>query len=167
MARAGVVLAGAHGHGRWHLQNLRRLASTGTARLVGICDLRPLDEPLRELAGEVPVSADLSRVIADTGAEVTIICTPIHTHVDLTLTAMRAGSHVLLEKPPAPTLEEYRRLVAGVDASGLACQIAFQSLGSEAVPRVRALIEAGAVGEVRGIGGACAWVRDASYYGRA
>lgn len=162
-----VVLVGAHGHGRWHLQNLRRLAEAGIARLVGVCDLRPLDGPLRALAGDVPVRADLGRLVAETGAGITIVCTPIHTHVDLTLAAMRAGCHVLLEKPPAPSLAEYRRLVAGAEAAGLACQVGFQSLGSAAVPRVRALIEAGAVGEVRGIGGACAWIRDASYYGRA
>jgi len=162
-----VVLVGAHGHGRWHLQNLRRLAATSGVRLVGVCDPRPLDGELRELAGDVPVLPDLRELIARTSPDVTIVCTPIHTHTDLTLTALGAGSSVLLEKPPAPTLAEYERLVAGVDASGRACQIGFQSLASQAIGRVRELIDGGAIGEVRGIGGACAWVRDSSYYGRA
>jgi predicted dehydrogenase len=165
--RGRVVLVGAHGHGRWHLQNLRRLAASSGVRLVGVCDPRPLDDQLRDLAGDVPVLPDLEQLIARTDPDVTIICTPIHTHTDLTLTALRAGSNVLLEKPPAPTLEEYARLVDGVDAAGLACQVGFQSLGSGAIDRVRTLIAGGAIGEVRGIGGACAWVRDASYYGRA
>jgi predicted dehydrogenase len=162
-----VVLVGAHGHGRWHLQNLRRLAGASGIRLVGVCDPRPLDDAARELAGDVPVSPRLPDLIAETAPDATIICTPIHTHTDLTLTAVRAGSHVLLEKPPAPTLAEYERLVAGVDAAGRACQVGFQSLGSQAIAHVRSLVEDGAIGRVRGIGGACAWVRDASYYGRA
>jgi len=162
-----VALVGAHGHGRWHLENLRRLSAGSQVRLVGVCDTRPLDGELRDLAGDVPVLPDLRELIRVTEPDVTIICTPIHTHTDLTLVALDAGSHVLLEKPPAPTLDEYTRLVDGVDASGLACQIGFQSLGSRAIDRVRTLIAEGAVGEVRGIGGSCAWVRDASYYGRA
>ncbi|HWU11555.1 MAG TPA: Gfo/Idh/MocA family oxidoreductase, partial [Streptomyces sp.] len=162
-----VVLVGAHGHGRWHLQNLRRLAGSTGVRLVGVCDQRPLDGELRELAGDVPVSASLPDLIAATAPDATIVCTPIHTHTQLALGAVEAGSAVLLEKPPAPTLAEFHHLVAGVDASGMACQIGFQSLGSEAIGRVRSLLADGAIGDVRGIGGACAWTRDASYYGRA
>lgn len=162
-----VVLVGAHGHGRWHLQNLRRLAAAGDVRLVGICDPRPLDDELRALAGDVPVAASLDELLAATSPDVTIICTPIHTHTDLALTAARAGSAVLLEKPPTPTLAEFDRLVEGIESTGAACQIGFQSLGSAAIGRVRSLVEGGAIGTVRGIGGACAWVRDASYYGRA
>jgi predicted dehydrogenase len=166
--RAGrVILVGAHGHGRWHLQNLRRLAASGGVRLVGVCDPRPLDGELAELAGDVPVSPSLDDLIARVAPDVTIICTPIHTHTDLSLAAAAAGSHVLLEKPPAPTMAEFERLVAGIEGSGMACQVGFQSLGSAAIGRVRSLVADGAIGSLRGVGGACAWVRDATYYGRA
>jgi predicted dehydrogenase len=97
----------------------------------------------------------------------TIVCTPIHTHADLALTAAAAGSHVLLEKPPTPTLDDFDRLRHGVSATGRACQVGFQSLGSHALPHVRALMAAGAIGEVVGIGGAGAWQRDSSYWARA
>ncbi|MEU3174750.1 hypothetical protein ABZ657_23340, partial [Streptomyces sp. NPDC007000] len=39
-----VVLAGARGHGRWHLANIRRLQEDGLVRLAGICELTPLTE---------------------------------------------------------------------------------------------------------------------------
>ncbi|MGY1887347.1 Gfo/Idh/MocA family protein [Blastococcus sp. SYSU DS0753] len=162
-----VVLVGAHGHGRWHLQNLRRLSASSGIRLVGICDPRPLDDELAELAGDVPVSPALDDLLTRVAPDVTIICTPIHTHTDLSLTAARAGSHVLLEKPPAPTMADFERLVAGIEATGMACQVGFQSLGSAAIGRVRSLVAEGAIGSLRGVGGACAWVRDASYYDRA
>lgn len=162
-----VVLVGAHGHGRWHLQNLRRLAGVSDVRLVGVCDPRPLDDDLRALAGDVPVTASLDELLAATRPDVTVICTPIHTHTDLALTAARTGSAVLLEKPPTPTMAEFDRLVEGIEAAGVPCQVGFQSLGSAAIGRVRELVDGGAIGTLRGIGGACAWVRDASYYGRA
>ncbi|MFC7616458.1 hypothetical protein ACFQV2_26320 [Actinokineospora soli] len=59
---------------------------------------------------------------------------------------------MLLEKPPAITLAEFRRLLAAARASGRACQVGFQSLGSAAVAAVRDLVADGAVGAVRGIG---------------
>ncbi|MQA87512.1 MAG: gfo/Idh/MocA family oxidoreductase [Streptosporangiales bacterium] len=161
-----VLLVGAHGHGRTHLRNLRR-RRVRPVRLVGVCDLRPLDGELRELAGPVPASDSLPELLASTEPDVTIVCTPIHTHVELAATAMRAGSHVLLEKPPAPTLAEYERLLDEVRATGRACQIGFQDLGSHALSAAGRLLAEGAVGDLRGIGVAGVWVRDASYYARA
>jgi predicted dehydrogenase len=165
---ATVVLVGMHGHGRWHLQNLERLRRAGApVRLAGICDPRPLTADEHELVGGVPVATRLDELLDAVRPEITIVCTPIHTHADLTLTAASAGSHVLLEKPPAPTLAEYDRLVAGIAASGRACQVGFQSLGAHALDHVRALMDDGAIGEITGIGAAGTWQRDAAYYARA
>ncbi|MGW2146262.1 DUF6807 family protein [Nonomuraea bangladeshensis] len=158
-----VVLAGANGHGRHHLGNLRALAAQGLVELVGICDVRPVEVDF----GTPLQSPDLGELIEKTGAEFTIICTPIHTHADLAVTALRAGSHVLLEKPPAPSPEEHRRIAAAVEETGRALQVGFQSLGSAAVPALRELIASGALGTVRGIGGAGAWERPAAYFTRS
>ncbi|WP_428934353.1 Gfo/Idh/MocA family protein [Streptomyces sp. ACT015] len=163
-----VVLAGARGHGRRHLDNLRRLQERGTVRLAGVCELTPLT------AGELPdglgtpeQSTDLGALLDTTGARIAVICTPIPTHTDLALTAAGRGAHLLLEKPPAPSYAEFRRMADGVAAAGVSCQIGFQSLGSHAVPAIRRLIADGAIGEVTGVGGAGAWARAESYYRRA
>ncbi|MFF7792697.1 Gfo/Idh/MocA family oxidoreductase [Streptomyces sp. NPDC007991] len=166
-----VVLAGARGHGRWHLDNIRRLQDKGIVRLAGICELTPLTgdelpEGLRG-SGAPEQSADFGALLDSTGAEIAVICTPIPTHTDLALTAARRGVHLLLEKPPAPSYAEFRRMADGVAAAGVVCQIGFQSLGSHAVPAIRELMAEGAIGEVAGIGGAGAWARAESYYRRA
>ncbi|WP_225850688.1 Gfo/Idh/MocA family protein [Streptomyces sp. HPF1205] len=162
-----LVLAGARGHGRRHLANIRRLQAKGLVRLAGVCELQPLDE--RELDGFGPVaqSADLAALLEDTGAAVAVVCTPIATHTELALTAARRGVHLLLEKPPAPSWAQFRRIADGVAAAGVACQIGFQSLGSAALPAIRRLLADGAIGEVTGIGAAGAWARDEAYYRRA
>ncbi|MEV7017681.1 Gfo/Idh/MocA family oxidoreductase [Streptomyces sp. NPDC093991] len=161
-----VVLAGARGHGRWHVENIRRLQAKGRVRLAGICELTPLTED--EFGGALPEqSADLGALLDATGARVAVVCTPIPTHTGLALTAAERGVHLLLEKPPAPSYAEFRRMADGVAAAGVACQIGFQSLGSHAVPAIRGLIAEGAVGRVTGIGGAGAWVRPEAYFRRA
>ncbi|MFF7212233.1 Gfo/Idh/MocA family protein [Streptomyces sp. NPDC008238] len=162
-----VVLAGFRGHGAWHLANLRRLSAAGLVRLAGVCDTVPpaAGEPAG-FPGAVH-GTDLGELTARTGARIAIVCTPIHTHTDLALAAAAQGAHVLLEKPPAPSYAAYERLVAGTEASGSACQIGFQSLGSHALAAVRALVADGAIGEVRGIGAAGNWVREEHYFHRA
>ncbi|MEV5096940.1 Gfo/Idh/MocA family protein [Streptomyces rochei] len=166
MSPVPVVLAGARGHGRWHVANIRRLERAGLVRLAGICELTPLTE--EEAGGEVPEqSADFGALLDSTGARIAVICTPIPTHTDLALTAARRGVHLLLEKPPAPSYADFRRMADGVAEAGVACQIGFQSLGSHAVPAIRSLIAEGAIGEVVGVGGAGAWVRDEAYFRRA
>lgn len=142
----------ARGHGWWHLQNLRRLSAAGLVRLVGVCDVAPLDPDELSGLGAPEQGPDLGELTARTGAEIAIVCTPIHTHTDLALTAARHGAHVLLEKPPAPSHAEYERLVTGIEATGRACQIGFQSLGSHAITAIRELIADGSIGAVRGIG---------------
>ncbi|MGI5374473.1 Gfo/Idh/MocA family protein [Streptomyces sp. CA-251387] len=167
-----IVLAGARGHGRWHLDNIRRLQDKGIVRLAGICELTPLSE--EELpeglvlpSGAPEQSADFGALLDSTGARIAVICTPIPTHTDLALTAARRGVHILLEKPPAPSYAEFRRMADGVAEAGVACQIGFQSLGSHAVPAIRTLMAEGAIGEITGIGGAGAWARAEAYYRRA
>lgn len=163
-----IVLAGARGHGRWHLDNIRRFQDKGIVRLAGICELTPLsDDELPEGLGAPEQSADFGALLDSTRARVAVICTPIPTHTDLALTAARKGVHLLLEKPPAPSYAEYRRMADGIAETGVACQIGFQSLGSHAVPAIRTMMAEGAIGEITGVGGAGAWARPESYYRRA
>ncbi|MEU3507300.1 Gfo/Idh/MocA family oxidoreductase [Streptomyces longwoodensis] len=163
-----VVLAGARGHGRWHLDTIRRLQDKGIVRLTGLCELTPLTpDEVPEGLGTPEQSADLGALLDATGARVAVICTPIPTHTDLALTAARRGVHLLLEKPPAPSYAAFRRMADGVAEAGVACQVGFQSLGSHAVPAIRRMLADGAVGEVTGVGGAGAWSRPEAYYRRA
>lgn len=162
-----MVLAGARGHGLWHLANLRRLTRAGLVELVGVCDVDRVD--LTEFAGlgDPVQSDDLGGLIERTGAELTILVTPIHTHAALAVTAMHAGSHLLLEKPPAGSLADFDWICSAARDTGRACQVGFQALGSEAIPFLRKVIAGGQLGRVTGIGVAGAWERPVSYFSRA
>ncbi|MFD6654926.1 Gfo/Idh/MocA family protein [Streptomyces parvus] len=167
-----VVLAGARGHGRWHLANLRRLQHQRRVRLAGICELEPLTAD--ELAAfglqgddRPEQSADFGALLDSTGARAAVVCTPIPTHTDLALAAASRGVHLLLEKPPAASRAAYARMTDGVRRAGTACQVGFQSFGSHAVPAIRDLVRTGAIGTLTGVGAAGAWVRDDAYFRRA
>ncbi|WP_017616292.1 Gfo/Idh/MocA family protein [Nocardiopsis salina] len=159
---------GVHGYGRVYLRSLLTLAHSGAIDLAGLCDPRPPgpDDDL-EGHGFLPCFSDLDEALRHTGARITVVATPIHTHLPLALTALRHGSHLMLEKPATPSLEQFDRLTEALSGSGLVCQVGFQSLGSAAIGRARRLVAEGAVGELRGIGTAGTWKRTSAYYERA
>src|SRR5690606_21001955 len=167
-----VALLGVHGFGRVHLDGLLRVAGTGAVRVAGLADPRPPDpdtlERVRALPGgaDVPVLADAAELLDRVRPDVTIVSTPIHTHLPLARLALAAGSHLYVEKPPTASMEQFRALVAEAAAAGRVCQVGFQSFGSHALAHAARLVADGAVGRVRGIGVHGAWVRERSYFTR-
>ena len=105
-------------------------------------------------------------MIASEELDVVVLSTPMHTHLPLAEAALATGAHVLLEKPPTPTLDEFHRLLAAADAAGRAVQLGFQSLGSSALPAMRQLVADGAVGEPVRYGALATWVRTEEYWRR-
>lgn len=72
-------------------------------------------------ASEVRGYASAEELLADPEVRLVSICTPTPTHVELAEQAMRAGKHVLVEKPVALTAEPVRRLAAVADGCGVIC----------------------------------------------
>jgi len=168
-----VALLGVHGYGSVHLDGLLRLAATGAVRVAGLADPRPPEpealERLRALPGgaDVPVLPDAAALLERVRPDVTIVSTPIHTHLPLARPALAVGSHLFVEKPPTASMEQFRALSSEVAAAGRICQVGFQSFGSRALAHAARLVADGAIGRVRGIGVHGAWVRDRSYFTRA
>ncbi|MFG3439763.1 DUF6807 family protein [Nonomuraea sp. NPDC047897] len=160
-----VVLAGTRGFGAHYLDRLRGL--TDMVELVGVCDTSPPEPGALDGLGEPEFATDLADLIKRTGARIAILATPIPTHAELTLAALGAGAHVLVEKPTAATLADFDRMRRAAAEAGLACQVGFQSLASAAIPAVRELVASGAIGRVTGIGAVGSWPRPASYFTRS
>lgn len=97
-----VVIAGAGLMGRWHAYYARRLG----ARIVGIVDKDPLKaRSLIQSHASMPVFLQLEQCLGRCKPDIVHICTPTASHFDLAKLALEAGTHVLIEKPAAPTLE--------------------------------------------------------------
>lgn len=160
------AVLGIHGFGRTHLATLAALARDGLAEVVAVADPRG-SEGVENLGSGVPCFADLSSLLAHTVPDVVVLATPIHTHAPLAIMAMRAGAHVLLEKPTASSLAEFEELVAASEQTGRAVQVGFQSFGSHTLPELDRLIAAGTIGTVTGIAGLGTWTRDLAYYRRS
>src|SRR5205809_490132 len=72
-------------------------------------------EPLKLDMSQVKAYRSLGEMLADPAVQLVDICAPTHTHPDLAIAALRAGKHVLCEKPLARTAELARE-IAGAAA---------------------------------------------------
>ena len=109
------------------------------------------EEAARTL-GWAEVSTDWREVIERDDIDLVDICTPGHTHAEIAVAALRAGKHVLVEKPMANTLaeaEEMTRAAQEAAANGVLSMVGFTYRRVPAVQLARQLVAEGRIGEVR------------------
>jgi phosphoglycerate dehydrogenase-like enzyme len=99
----GPLRAAVVGAGKISEEHLKFLASSRQAMLVGVCDRSPsMARIAADAAGTTPYT-DLDALLAVAVPQVVHVLTPPHTHVELAAVCLRAGTHVVIEKPVAPT----------------------------------------------------------------
>ena len=142
----GIAVIGA---GYWGPNLVRNFQASAAFRLRWLCDL-DVDRARRVLGGysTVQVSADLDEVLADPEVRAVAIATPAGTHLPVALAALRAGKHVLVEKPLAATYAEGRQLVEEADRRGLTLMCDHTYCYTPAVLRIRELLRSGELGEL-------------------
>ncbi|MCK5933411.1 MAG: Gfo/Idh/MocA family oxidoreductase [Fulvimarina manganoxydans] len=82
---------------------------------------------------EVPSFASQSEMLAGAEIDAVALCTPPQVRHELALEALKAGKHVILEKPPGATLSEMDDLVAAAKAEGVSLFATWHSRFSPAV----------------------------------
>ncbi|MEU7934767.1 Gfo/Idh/MocA family protein [Micromonospora echinofusca] len=163
-----VAVVGANGHGRWHRRVVAPLHAAGRLRLVALVDVRPIeDDPAAPVPDGTAVHTDHREMLRTARPDVVVVCTPPHTHLPIALDVLAAGADLLLEKPPVLSAAEHRELAAALAATGRACQVGFQALGSAALAELTDAVRAGRLGTVTGIATVAAWQRPDAYYARA
>ncbi len=142
----GVAVVGA---GYWGPNLVRNFQSSPAFRLRWLCDLDAA-RARRVLGGysTVQVSAELDEVLADSQVDAVAIATPAGTHLPVALAALRAGKHVLVEKPLAATYAEGLELVAEADRRGLTLMCDHTYCYTPAVLRIREFLRSGDLGEL-------------------
>ncbi len=104
---------------------MRRLRLGGRIRVVRTCDINPArsDAGEKMLGERIPFCTDYSEVIADPLVEAVVILTSMPVHGPIAWQALRAGKHVLVEKPMSVELAGAQALLEEADKgnSALIC----------------------------------------------
>jgi predicted dehydrogenase len=142
----GLAVVGA---GYWGPNLVRNFASSPEYRLTWLCDIdRSRAVQVLGPYSTVEVTDDLEVVLADKRVDAVAIATPAGTHLDIALAAMRAGKHVLIEKPLASTYTDGLRLVEEADRAGLVLMCDHTFCYTPAVLKIRELVHSGEIGDL-------------------
>lgn len=155
MDKLNVAVVGL-GMGRHHLNCYRDCPE---ANVVAICDV---DETrLAKVGDEMGIKKRFTQaeeLFAMPGLDAVSIATPNFLHAPQTIAALKAGLHVMVEKPMAMTVAEAESMVAASKAAGKQLMMHFNTRFHESSRWARQIVDAGLVGEV--YFGRTGWLRN-------
>ena len=144
MIRIGVI-----GYGYWGPNLVRNFAEAKGSRMVRICDARA--ERLALAAKRYPgvqIGEDPSELIRATDVDAVVIATPVSSHFPLALEALRAGKHVLVEKPLASTSAQALQLIDEAERRRLTLLVDHTFVYTGAVRQIRERVDSGSLGDI-------------------
>jgi predicted dehydrogenase len=142
--RVGVIGAGAFAEA-CHVPGIR---SHPQAEVVALCGRR--QESTGALAARLgipDVHTDFRELCSRDDIDAITVATPNVAHAEQAVTALRAGKHVLCEKPLAMTVAEAREMVAAAEASRRVHQVAFTFRYNYGARELRRRVQAGDIGQ--------------------
>ena len=144
MLRAAVIGAGFVG--RAHIESLRRQGIPVVGVLGSSRDRAA--ESARALRIDRAYSS-LDELAKDKEVDVVHICTPNHLHAEQTTVLMRAGKHVMCEKPLAMNTKESAQLIDLARKENRVGGVTYNLRYYPLCQQARAMVDAGAIGEPR------------------
>ena len=117
MNKLGVGFVGSDVHIRGYV---KAFLARPEVRLIGACDSD--EDSAREVAAQGNMTlwtTSYVELLENPGIDAIMVCSPDHLHASHSTSALRAGKHVLCEKPMTTTLQDCKNMVRAVDETGL------------------------------------------------
>lgn len=144
-----MINIGIIGYGYWGPNLARAVSETEAARVEMIADI---SEAARARAAQRHPSArltgDIQEMISDPAVDAVMIATSVHTHFDLAMAALKAGKHVLVEKPMTDCPIKAARLVEEAARRRLILMVDHTFIYTGAVRAIADLITRDELGEL-------------------
>ena len=130
------------------VRHIPEYAANDKVKLVGF--FNPTSSRAEDMAdkygGKVFLSAE--ELIADPEIDAVSVCSANYSHASLAIKALRAGKHVLCEKPMATTLEDCAAMVKAAQESGKRLMIGQNQRLAKAHVEAKKLLDEGLIGSV-------------------
>ncbi|WDR06238.1 Gfo/Idh/MocA family oxidoreductase [Devosia rhodophyticola] len=137
-----MIGIGVIGYGYWGPNLVRNFCDIPGVQVHWVCDLRT-----ERLAGirlrypAVGITEDVDEVLRDPRIDAVAIATPVSSHFEIAMRALRAGKNVFVEKPITATAEQAERLNEEADRRGLIVAVDHTFIHTGAVKKLRELIK--------------------------
>lgn len=129
-------------------RHLPEYASNPDAEIVGVYDFNL--ERAKEVAEQYQTRAyeSVEEMLNDPQIEAVSVCVRNSDHSKVTVDALRAGKHVLCEKPMAVSLDECKEMVKTAEKTGKKLMIGHNQRFNRTHMKAKELIQNGAIGKV-------------------
>jgi UDP-N-acetyl-2-amino-2-deoxyglucuronate dehydrogenase len=110
------------------------------------------------------VYKDCVELLSKQNFDAASVCLPPFEHAGVTLDLLRAGKHVLVEKPMAVSLEECDQMVGSAQVSGKVLAVVAQNRFTTGMVKLKRVLESGLLGKVLHAQVDSFWWRGSNYY---
>ena len=130
------------------VRHIPEYAANSRVKLVGFYNPTSsrAEDMAKEYGGKVYLSPE--EVFADPAVDAVSVCSANYAHASLTIAALKAGKHVLCEKPMATTQEDCEAMLAEAKKAGKRLLIAQNQRLAKAHTAAKGLLDEGLIGDV-------------------
>ena len=161
--RLGVIGVGSHGTG--HVRNISK-GMTPEIEVTAICDIDP--EAIARVQGEfgpIPAFSNSSDLIHSGLVDAVLVVTPHYDHPPISIEAMKAGLHVMCEKPAGVYTKQVKEMNAVAAENDVVFGMMFNQRTNPVYIKTRELVRSGAFGKIRRVSWIITnWYRPQAYY---
>jgi predicted dehydrogenase len=144
------IKVGVAGCGYWGPNLIRNLRTLSDCNVKMMCDLNASRlQHLQNLYPEVQTETDYPHMLNGVNLDAVVIATHVKSHYPMAKAALLAGKHTFIEKPMADSSEHCEELVDIAKKKGLVLMTGHTFLYSPVVRKIKEIIAAGDLGEIR------------------
>lgn len=146
--RVGVIGVGAIADEK-HLPNWQELEADGRVEVIGVCDVIPARaQEMGAKYGARVVHTDYRKMLSEDRYDIIDVCTQNRHHAPITIGALKAGAHVLVEKPMAMNSAECRAMIQAANANKRKLMVAQFMRFEPDAEKLKEVIDTGRLGTI-------------------
>ncbi|BDS14661.1 Gfo/Idh/MocA family protein [Aureispira anguillae] len=152
------------GCGRIAQRHAKHIKNTMGSTLVAVCDI--VEEKANQLGEEYAAKAyyTIEEMLKDEQIDIVSICSPNGWHAQHSILSLKAGKHVLCEKPMAISVYDCGEMIKTAEKANKRLFVIKQNRYNPPVHAVKQLIEEGKMGKINSVQLSCFWNRNDAYY---
>lgn len=144
-----MINIGVIGYGYWGPNLLRNFAETPGIAVSGVSDLDPKRlEIVQKRYPAVKVTTRYQDLLEDNAIDAIAVATPVNSHFELGMAALKAGKHLWLEKPMTETSQQARQLVDEAEKRQRVLIVDHTFIYTGAVRKMADLVKSGDLGQI-------------------
>ncbi len=166
-----ICLVGVSNFARSHKRSIQQMVEEEMATFDCVVIRSPdkYPEAMDEYSGRgIRIYHEYEEMLEAEQDRVELVALPlsIQSHASASIAAMEAGYNVLVEKPPAATVQDVDAMIAASERTGKFCDVGFQNQSKNTVRELKRRICDGKLGGIERVTVMAEWVRDDDYYAR-